>query len=250
MHSIKKMDNLIIDLGNTASKAFVFRQERLIKKFFASDDKASIDNIEHICKNYSINKIIYSSVKKTDNLIISYIKNIGIKLIEVNTKIALPINIHYKTKTTLGQDRIAAVCGASVVFPNKNVLIIDVGTAITYDILIAGKDYLGGLISPGINTRFKSLHNFTEKLPLLNINKNINTVYGTSTNEAIIAGVQNGVLYEIKGNIKAFSSKFDDLKIVFTGGDSFFFENLIKNPIFAEPNLTAFGLNKILEINE
>ena len=104
-----------------------------------------------------------------------------------------------KTPGTLGHDRIAAVSGAAVMFPGTNVLVIDAGTAITYDILENGINYLGGTISPGIKTRFKALHTFTGKLPLLNINEGKQNLFGKTTEEAIVCGVQNGILYEVEG---------------------------------------------------
>jgi type III pantothenate kinase len=134
-------------------------------------------------------------------------------------------------------------------FPDKNVLVIDAGTAITYDILLKDKKYLGGNISPGILTRFKSLHTFTGKLPLLNINEKVRGLYGDTTESAITLGVQNGIIYEITGTIEAFKEKYDDLMVLFTGGDAFFFEKSLKFCIFVEPNLTAIGLNKILKLN-
>ena len=126
---------------------------------------------------------------------------------------------------------------------------IDSGTAITYDIVTDKGEYLGGNISPGLKTRFRALHNFTGKLPLLNEDESLDGLFGTNTTEAITLGVQNGMLYEIEGTVKKFSLKFNDLLVVFTGGDSFFFENRINFNNFAEPYLVAFGLNEILEYN-
>ncbi|PLX06785.1 MAG: type III pantothenate kinase [Marinilabiliales bacterium] len=244
------MKNLVIDLGNTLLKLFIFENGAVINSSIANDYKNLLKQIESAIKIHSPKKAIISSVRSDDVSILSVLDKKVKRIIKMSPNLEFPINIHYKTKSTLGQDRLAAVCGASVFWPGKNILVIDSGTAITYDILIDGKEYLGGTISPGISTRFKSLHTFTGKLPLLSINKDLNADYGTTTDEAIILGVQNGIFHEVNGIIREFSSKYHDLGVVFTGGDSFFFEKLIKNRIFAEPNLTAFGLNKILEIND
>ena len=83
----------------------------------------------------------------------------------------------------------------------------------------------------------------------MNADKTLDGLFGTNTTEAITIGIQNGMLYEIEGAVKEFSRRFNDLLVVFTGGDSFFFENRIKFNNFAEPYLVAFGLNEILEYN-
>jgi type III pantothenate kinase len=242
------MANLIIDLGNTLLKAFVFKNDNIIDNGIASDYMQLRVIIDEFKDLYEIKNCIISSVRSDDNGFIKFIQK-HFDLIVMSASLQLPVEILYKTPHTLGLDRLAAVCGASSIFPDQSVLVIDAGTAITYDFLESGKFYHGGTISPGINTRFKALHNFTGKLPLLSINKDLNNVLGTTTDEAIILGVQNGIIHEVNGIITAFVEKFGKITVVFTGGDSFFFDYLIKSCIFAEPNLTAFGLNKILKIN-
>ncbi|MDD4150661.1 MAG: type III pantothenate kinase [Bacteroidales bacterium] len=242
------MANLIIDLGNTALKFFVFDEQTILHQSIVEDYDIFLSDIIHIISRYELENAIVSSVRGDDKDFIVELKR-TINILQMNANLKLPVELLYETPQTLGQDRLAAVCGASVLYPNENILVIDVGTAITYDILTADNKYLGGTISPGIFTRFKSLHNFTGKLPLLGINKKLNGVYGKTTNEAIILGVQNGIMNEVDGVISAFNDKFNNLLVVFTGGDSFFFDSLIKNRIFVVPNLTVFGLNKILKLN-
>jgi type III pantothenate kinase len=242
------MKNLIVDVGNTNTKLFLFDKNSLAYKAIEPNDTQFFDM--HILKQLhkeAIENCIISSVNKLNDEKLKFFEE-NYNTVFFNNKMKLPIDICYKTPDTLGMDRVANVCGASVLFPDKNVLIIDAGTAITYDILENGRKYLGGNISPGILTRFKSLHTFTEKLPLLTINNSIDEIYGDSTENAIINGVQNGVKYEITGTINAFKKIYKDLTIVLTGGDTFFFEKSFKMCIFVEPNLTAIGLNKILEI--
>lgn len=248
-HDFIMMKNLVVDLGNTNLKLFVFDEGKLVYNHTKSDVKSFIVEVSRTKAKFQIKNVIISSVRNDDSLIRNLLDSLFENIVIIDSNLVFPFEIKYKTPETLGQDRLAAVSGASVLYPNKSVLVIDAGTAITYDYIEKGKIYHGGTISPGLNIRFKALHNFTGKLPLLSINKNLNADYGITTNEAITLGVQNGVLCEVKGVINAFLQKNKDLIVVFTGGDSFFFEKLIKNRIFAEPNLTAFGLNKILEIN-
>jgi len=159
----------------------------------------------------------------------------------------LPITNRYKSET-IGLDRLAGAVGANYYFKNKNILLIDIGSAITYDIISSENEFLGGNISPGLNLRFKSLNLFTKNLPLMKYQEDDN-LFADNTQQAVILGVQNGILYEIESYINIFSKKFDDLKIIFTGGDTNLFVKKIKNTIFAKPNLVAEGLNIILNYN-
>lgn len=242
------MANFVIDLGNTALKTFVFDNETIVDKEIATKYLHLYELVEKYQSVYNVKNCIISSVRVDDYDFIRFLQK-KFNVVVMSNNLNLPVKVLYQTPQTLGLDRLAAVCGASYLFPDKNVLVIDVGTAITYDFLDKSKKYLGGTISLGINTRFKALHNFTGKLPLLCINKDLNDVYGKTTENAIILGVQNGIIHEVNGVIAEFKKKFEEITVVFTGGDSFFFDNLIKSCIFVEPNLTAFGLNKILELN-
>ena len=167
----------------------------------------------------------------------------------LSEKTPLPIINNYKTSLTLGKDRLAAVVGASVLYPGKDVLVFDAGTCLTIDFINSDKEYVGGRISPGIEMRYNALHTFTDKLPLIKSEKNT-LVIGNDTKTSIISGVQQGILAEVKTIISEYKSKNTDTVFVFTGGDSFYFEKELKNSIFANPNLVLIGLNEILDYNE
>ncbi|MBT6766833.1 MAG: type III pantothenate kinase, partial [Prolixibacteraceae bacterium] len=154
----------------------------------------------------------------------------------------------YDSKETLGKDRIAAAVGAFDLYPDSNVLIIDAGTAITYDIINEKNQYLGGNISPGLEMRFKALHHFTGKLPLVKQNK-FDKLYGNTTENAILAGVQNGLVFEVDKAIDTFKEFYNNLKVIITGGNAEFFDKKLKNSFFVHFNLIAMGLNRILEYN-
>jgi type III pantothenate kinase len=242
------MLSLIIDAGNTYIKIKCFDHNKIVE---ANQFFNEIDAQKHILELIADTKIvncIVSDVRDLEESFCTFLKS-NFNTIFFSHCLKLPVIVNYKTPETLGKDRIAAVCGATVIFPGRNVLIVDAGTAITYDILTADKQYLGGNISPGLQIRFKALNTFTGKLPLIHINNERQNLFGETTEEAIRSGVLGGMIYEIDGFINDFKTQYSDLLIVFTGGDSFFFEKLLKNRIFAEPNLTAIGLNKILELN-
>lgn len=239
--------NLIVDVGNSYVKFAVFQQGKLIHKI-ATELSQFNDTYKNINDNFSnIEKVIISSVGKLELSQIETIKKQGNVLV-LDSEVKLPFENLYKTPKTLGVDRIALVSSAVRQFPNKNVLIIDAGTCITYDFKTSENQYLGGAISPGIRLRYHSLHNLTANLPLLDseIPKNI---IGQSTSEAIHSGVINGVLKEIDGVIDDYQKKYSDLTIILTGGDANFLSNQLKNSIFANSNFLLEGLNYILEFN-
>jgi type III pantothenate kinase len=239
--------NLIVDVGNSFVKFAVFKNGKLIHKI-VSELSHFNDTYKNIKDEFSdIEKVIISSVGKLELSQIEIIKKQDNVLV-LNSEAILPFENLYKTPKTLGVDRIALVSAAVRQFPNKNVLIIDVGTCITYDFITSKKQYLGGAISPGIRLRYHSLHNLTANLPLLDseIPKNI---IGQSTSEAIHSGVINGVLKEIEGVIDEYQKKYSDLTVILTGGDANFLSNQLKNSIFANSNFLLEGLNFILEFN-
>ena len=134
-------------------------------------------------------------------------------------------------------------------YPNKNIVVIDAGTCITYDFIDKNKEYFGGRISPGLEMRYKSLNKFTELLPRLSVSGESKFI-GDDTDSSIFSGVEHGVLAEVNSFISGFRNKDKDLIVVVTGGDTFFFENALKNSIFADKNLVLKGLNIILKYNE
>ena len=149
---------------------------------------------------------------------------------------------------TLGRDRLAAAVGATVLYPGRNVLIVDFGTAVTIDLVTADATFRGGCISPGMKTRFRALHDYTAKLPLCAATES-EELAGLTTRQAIELGVMNGIAFEIEGYAARMRSQIEDLCVIFTGGDANFFVKRIKNTIFANCNLVFCGLNRILEYN-
>ena len=158
---------------------------------------------------------------------------------------SLPIQIDYKTPLSLGNDRICNAVAANLIFPNKNVLIIDLGTCNKYDFITKEKRYLGGAISPGFKMRLDSMHQFTEQLPLLDPVMGTQII-GDSTTNSMISGAFYGIIGEINYFIEQYKSQFNDMEVVLTGGFYIYFEKVLKNHIFADPYLTLRGLNEIL----
>ncbi len=239
--------NLIIDIGNTFTKVFLFEGKKInFSQQIKTSQKDKIFSI--IDPKEPIKNAIISSVIELDSRFYEQLRNLAGNLVVLDEFTVLPIVNKYESAASLGKDRIAAAVGAYTIFPETNVLAIDAGTALTFEFISDKGAYLGGNISPGLSMRFKALNYYTGKLPLVDKNNDF-PLLGKNTEEAIIAGVQNGIIFEIDNYVKELKSKYSDLKVILTGGDSFFFAHKLKSPIFAELFLTAIGLNTILKYN-
>jgi len=238
--------NLLIDQGNSSCKIALFTNNSFIKIFRIN----TLDSKEltAVLDESNPDSCIIATVKKLNKSIYEKLRTIN-HFHELTHQSNLPLTIKYESPNTLGKDRIAAAVGAQTIFPDENVLVIDFGTAITYDIITKNALYIGGNIAPGLNTRFRSLHTETDQLPLLHQTESF-PVIGNNTNNAIISGVQTGIVFEIEGYINFMRHNYKGFKVIFTGGDAPFFVKMIKTTIFVEPNLIMIGLNKILEYND
>ena len=203
--------NLIIDVGNTLLKLAVFDNQMLIVKRRCKKVDF-ISTLEELSIIYSkINDVIISSVGNFSEKEILFLQK-RYQTIILNYQTKVPFINQYKTPDTLGVDRIALVSSAAIQYPKENILIIDVGSCITYDFLNSKNEYLGGSISPGIDLRYKALHDYTNKLPLLKP-KIVKKTLGNTTKSSIHIGVIQGVVNEIDGFITAYKLKHKDLTI-------------------------------------
>ncbi|WP_372744943.1 type III pantothenate kinase [Lutibacter sp.] len=238
--------NLIIDCGNSRVKIAVFNGSEIIH-FDVFTYNGFVNNVLEGIEKFNCKKGIISSVTFLKKIEIDEIER-KISLIQLNSSTKIPFINNYQTPKTLGVDRIGLIAAAISNFPNKNVLVIDAGTCITYDFVDAKRNYYGGAISPGVQMRYKSLPQFTNKLPLLEPNYNVDLI-GNTTESSIHSGIINGVLGEIDSVIDKYKEKNKGLTVVLTGGDVNFLLNKLKNSIFANPNFLLEGLNSILIYN-
>lgn len=239
------MAHLALDFGNTNIKAasFLGNQVREIKSFASIHEL--LQEEEFILAN---SHVIIGSVTNHHQIFVEQFGNrIPVTLFTSDTRI--PLKNLYKTTATLGSDRLAASIGAYTIFPNSDVLCIDCGTCIKYNFVNEKNEYLGGAISPGIQMRFKALHEFTSKLPLIEKDDHYHKLIGQNTTESILSGVLIGTLKEVTGVIEEYKQHYPHTKIVITGGDgNFFGAHLKKSSIFTHPNLVLEGLNHILKL--
>ncbi|MFD2999801.1 type III pantothenate kinase [Pontibacter toksunensis] len=237
------MRTVAIDIGNTGTKYGVFEEDALVEQGYIQGQQ-----LPEVLQSQAFDHAIVASVAANTQSIQQRLSVTG-KLVELTAQTALPVFNLYKTPQTLGADRIAAAAGAHYFFPNRNCLVFDAGTCITHDFVDSGGNYHGGGIAPGLSMKFKALHTFTDRLPLVQRVENGFPLTGQSTEESILSGVLAGTVAELNGFIQAYTEKAADLVVILCGGDAGFFESKLKGRIFVIPELVLIGLHRILTHN-
>ena len=237
---------LLIDIGNTRTKWAVWQGDSELEQGVV--ESFSIDWVETLKRRYSLRYGLVCSTRGDVESVCNLLQKSGLKALVFDADCPVPIKNGYLTPRSLGRDRLAAAVGAATLYPDREVVIIDLGTALTIDHLTADGCFSGGVISPGLEMRFRMLHTHTAALPLVEPT-DTEGVVGRTTEEAIALGVMNSVAFEIEGYLARFAKKNGDFIPILTGGAAKYFVKRIKNTIFAEPNLVFCGLNRILEYN-
>lgn len=242
--------HLVIDYGNTRTKVAVFSPTGQQQRQYMWE-KPTLDNYACILNEYAIDAVIVCSVAAIPDGLLHLLHQRVAYVLVLDHSTPLPMQNGYKTPQTLGYDRLAVAVGANALHPNTPVLIIDAGTAITYDFVSPDNVYQGGNIAPGAAMRFSALHHFTHKLPHLSLpDEEVTDLLGDSTKNAIQLGIVKGIVFEMEGYIAHLKEKYPQLLIFLTGGDAFFFERRVKSSIFVSPNLLLVGLHRILTYNQ
>lgn len=243
--------NLTIDQGNSRTKVALFDDNgRIVKNFIYKSFAAS--DVDKLFSLYPITNSIISSVVNIEPAVVNTLHRHSKRFVLFDHDTPIPIRNGYNSPETLGQDRLAAAVGAAYLCPKQNILIIDAGSAITYDFVSAEGEYVGGNIAPGIKMRLTMLHRMTKKLPLVEVEENeLLPLFGKTTRDAIAAGVIRGIVYEVKGYIRSLNAQLKQLTVVLTGGNAPFIANNSRNTSFQlEKNLVLIGLHQILEYNK
>lgn len=233
---------LAVDSGNTKIKAAVFEGSVMLAKYI-SDKTEPLVFFEKILKQHpEITSSVLSNVGNHDADAVNFLKSTT-HFTEVNRETHFPFANKYATPETLGIDRMVLSAGATLAYPAQNRLVIDAGTCVTYDFTDAGGNYLGGAISPGLQLRYRAMHTFTAKLPLLS-REMPGPYIGDTTASSMHSGAVNGLLYEIEGFVSRYEKDYGSVTVILTGGDADFLAKRLKNTIFANPNflLESLGL--------
>ncbi|RXG12728.1 type III pantothenate kinase [Leeuwenhoekiella aestuarii] len=241
------MVNLAVDLGNTRVKYGVF-EDSILKMFWAGGLEEATAKLLELERAFEIAVVAICATGNSKDFV-TFVKNRGLSVEVLSAQTVLPFQNDYETPQTLGVDRIALVAGAQKKYPGSNVLVIDAGTCVTYDFKDFKNVYRGGAISPGLQMRFKAMHEFTAGLPYIEVDDEAIDVIGVNTKTALQSGAVNGLVAEIDGLIDWYKKNYSELTIILTGGDGQFLSSRLKNGIFANSNFLLEGLNYITEFN-
>ncbi len=239
---------LTIDEGNSSTKVGLWEDDRLVVE--QSYRRVGLDELAAaIAALPRSERAIFCSVCRRDPQEIKEIFGpLTDRLTVLDATTPLPIKIDYRSPATLGADRIAAAAGAAVIAPGQTCLVVDMGTAITYDVVTADRRFIGGNIAPGIFVRLEALQHFTRALPLVETDGDCPR-WGYDTETALRSGAIRGVVGELQYYRHCLSSE-SPATVILTGGSSELIIPYITSPITVEPNLVLIGLNSILNYNE
>ena len=248
--------NLCIDQGNSRTKVALMTDEGKMINHFIYKQFSSAD-VERLFDLYDITDSIISSVVDIEAAVVNTLSRRSQHFVLFDHMTPVPIVNRYASPETLGQDRLAAAVGAKSLCPQENLLIIDAGSAITYDFVSAEGEYIGGNIAPGLKMRFTILNRMTKILPLVDPGENeLIPLFGSNTRDAIAAGVIRGVAYEVKGYMRTLGEKVPHFQTFLTGGHAPYILNNVrtsrneKRELHFEKNLVLIGLNEILVFNK
>lgn len=239
--------NLVVDIGNTRTKYAFFDGSRLVD---AGYDIAGVFEKAGQWKGQGAGLGLFlSGSGKIDEDMRLLLKDLADFWIEAGPDLPVPVKIGYSTPETLGFDRVAICVGGMSLFPGKPLLVIDSGTAITFNYVSGAGVFLGGNISPGLDMRFKGLHHFTARLPCVQPEMNYGGI-GRTTEEAIRNGVMDGMFFEVKKYVDDFLRTEEEGQVLVTGGNSVFLKCRLNEEVHFNESLGFVGLNVILEHNK
>lgn len=239
--------NICIDQGNSRTKVALFDAKGKMLKHLVYKSFTSAD-AEQLFTLYPIENSIISSVVNLESSMVNALNRLSKRFVLFDHHTPVPIKNDYLTPETLGQDRLAAAVGAAWLCPNDNLLIIDVGSAVTYDFISADGHFLGGNIAPGLKMRLTVLRTMTKKLPQVEVDEQeLIPLYGRKTRDAIAAGVVRGMVFEVKGYMRTMAERTSHFTTFLTGGNAPYVLHAVQNDVRYEKSLVLIGLNRILE---
>ncbi len=236
---------LCLDFGNTRLKAALFKDHQLQQAITLSE--APVEHLQEIIDVHHPQVSILSSVVNHPVEIETVLQK-HTQFQKLSHQSKLPFTIPVGKPETVGADRLAIAAAAVHLFPKQHNLVIALGTCITYNFINKEHQLAGGSISPGMEMRFRAMHEYTAKLPLVKGDWNVPLI-GYDTVSNMQSGVILGMAKEIDGIIDAYKERFSNFNAVLTGGNLPFFESHLKNEIFADPDLIFKGLYAISQVN-
>lgn len=238
--------HLTVDIGNTRTKLAIFDNDRIVCKTDTVNDLSG--TVNDLCRKYRPEACAVSAVGHTDSLTEETLQRLACPVLRVTGNTPSPLRMGYRSPGTLGADRLAAVVGAMTLCPATDLLVIDAGTCITYDFVDASGFYAGGNIAPGLHMRLEALHEWTARLPLVDKEGELPDL-GKDTETAIRSGVVQGIRFETEGYIRLLTARYPNLHVFLTGGDICRPDTESASRLQTEPDLVAYGLNRLLKMN-
>lgn len=260
MHDLTSATDLtlVIDWGNTSLKTGWFDGQTLLDTGrYDSPESLIADIATRPLADRSALRVLVSSTSRPADEMRTQLVGLSSDIYVLDAQTPVPIRKAYDTPHTLGADRVAAAVGATVLFPARDCLVLDMGTCLTADLVDQDAVFQGGLISPGLQMRFRAMHEQTARLPLVhwpssdqdNQPMNWPGLTAKNTKQAMQSGVANGLAFEMNGILETYRQEWPGIAVVLCGGDAAAFESRLKPPIFVAPDLVLIGLNRILRYN-
>lgn len=251
MSSVADIKVMTIDQGNSSAKAVVWHAGAPVASVRLFE--LSIEGLLPLLEEHEIDGCVYCNVGHPDAKFLETLRRlVDGSLVVLTHSTPLPISVEYASRSTLGNDRVAAAAGAASLFPGEGVLVVDAGTAVTVDILDPSPAFRGGNIAPGMALRFNSLHDYTSRLPLVDPDGPVPD-FGYDTVTAIRSGVVGGMVSEIADAFVKAREEFNCSRIALTGNDADVLFPLLKGrrlPVSRHQNLVGLGLLSIYLFNE
>lgn len=238
---------LVVDIGNSGAK-YSFVNNGVLGTPERVGSGKPLASLCEEARRRSVDKAIISSVAGKSDELEKALEAMGIEVIILTSDTPLPFSIAYSTPQTIGSDRVAAVAGAMAQWPGQNLLVVDAGSCITFEICTTGT-YLGGNIAPGLRMRLRSMHEHTARLPEVEPDGEL-PPFGTSTDTALRCGAVRGIQYEIEGCARAMEQEYGKTQVILTGGDAPLISKTLNIEATVERSLVLRGLNHILQYNE
>lgn len=244
---------LVIDHGNTRTKAVVYAGDDEVESVALEGD--ATEQLLELAERHSVSRAIYAGTARDNTRLIETLdRTLPCGCLVLTASLPLPIRIDYRTPLTLGADRIAAAVGARSITTATNVMVVDAGTCITQDI-VKGKAFCCGNISPGVEMRFRAMHEYSAHLPYehLSADNLPDSPFGTDTTMALRCGVAAGILGEVMTAYRVAQQLYGSVALVLTGGDAPILSQLIDEFMISHitrQDVVMLGLLKILQYNE
>ncbi len=238
---------LLIDWGNTLVKLAVMDGPDHFLAQETVPPEEALDAVNRLISAHHPQSSMLCSVAKHDDRLPSLLAEVT-RFVPLDGRTALPIMNAYHSPETLGADRLAAVAGAHALYPDRNNLVVALGTCVTYNFITKNGTFRGGAISPGLQMRLDAMHTFTNGLPQVS-SEGHTLLLGYDTATCMRSGAVFGLAAEVDGIVRAFTREYGELNAVLTGGDAPLLARHLESGIFADPQIILKGLYQILKHN-